>query len=64
MFTKASFVLIVALLVAILVNQRSPGVLQAQGPIEYKVVDPGYFVTPDGKPAVTEARRSLLPRTR
>ena len=39
MFTKASLVLIVALLVAILVNQRSQQVVQAQGPIEYKVVD-------------------------
>jgi hypothetical protein len=53
MFTKASLVLIVVLLVAILVNQRSQGVqaqaVQAQ--IEYKVVDTGYFVTPDGKQA-------------
>ena len=56
MFTKSSFVLIVALLVAILVNRRSPGVVQAQGPIEYKVVDPGYFVTPDGKPAAPSDR--------
>ena len=39
MFTKASLVLIVALLVAILVNQRSQGVVQAQGSIEYRLVD-------------------------
>jgi len=38
MFTKASLVLIVALLVAILVNQRSQEVVQAQAPIEYKAV--------------------------
>jgi hypothetical protein len=44
MFTKASLVLILALLVAILVNQRACGlgslgrVVQAQGPIEYKAV--------------------------
>ena len=55
MFTKASLVLIVALLVAILVNQRSQGVVQAQAvqaqaQIEYKVVDTPTFVTPDGKP--------------
>ena len=38
MFTKASLILIVALLIAILVNQRSQGVVQAQAPIEYKAV--------------------------
>jgi hypothetical protein len=55
MFTKASLVLIVALLVAILVNQRSQQVVQAQGPIEYKVVDTGIYVTPDGKTASPSA---------
>ena len=50
MFTKASLVLILALLVAILVDQRSQGVVQAQAQIEYKVVDTGYLVTPNGKP--------------
>jgi len=53
MFTKASLVLILALLVAILVNQRSQGVVQAQpvqAQIEYKVVDTGNLVTPNGKP--------------
>jgi hypothetical protein len=38
MFTKASLVLIVALLIAILVNQRSQRVVQAQARIEYKAV--------------------------
>ena len=51
MFAKASLVLIVALLIGILVNQRSHGVVQAQAQIEYKVVDTPTFVTPDGKPA-------------
>ena len=51
MFTKASLVMIVALLVAILVNQRSQQVVHAQAQIEYKVVDTGILVTPDGKPA-------------
>jgi hypothetical protein len=50
MFTKASLVLIVVLLVAILVNQRSQ-VVQAQAQIEYKVVNTGILVTPDGKEA-------------
>jgi hypothetical protein len=58
MFTKASLVLIVALLVAILVNQRSQGVVQAQAQIEYKVVDHGILVTPDGKPASFSSTRS------
>jgi hypothetical protein len=33
------------------VNQRSQGVVQAQAQIEYKVVDTGILVTPDGKEA-------------
>jgi hypothetical protein len=56
MFTKASFVLIVALLIAILMNLRSQQVVQAQGAIEYKVVVTGDLVTPDGKPALPGAR--------
>ena len=53
MFTKASLVLIAALLLAILMTQRSQGVVQAQAQtqVEYKVVDTGILVTPDGKPA-------------
>jgi hypothetical protein len=51
MFTKVSLVLILALLVAILVNQRSQGVVRAQAQIQYKVVDTGILVTPDGKEA-------------
>jgi len=51
MFAKASLVLIVALLIAILMNQRSQEVVHAQDPIEYKVVDTGILVTSDGKPA-------------
>ena len=39
-----------ALLIGILVNQRSHGVVQAQAQIEYKVVDTGNLVTPNGKP--------------
>jgi hypothetical protein len=55
MFTKVSLVLIVALLVAILMNQRSQQVVRAQGAIEYKVVDTGIYVTPDGKAATPSA---------
>jgi hypothetical protein len=51
MFTKVSLVLIGALLLAILMNQRSHQVAHAQGSIEYKVVDTGILVTADGKPA-------------
>ena len=58
MFTKASLVLIVALLVAILVNQRSQQVVHAQGSIEYKVVDPPIYVTPDGKLSVPRVREA------
>ena len=58
MFTKASLVLIVALLVAILVNQRSQQVVQAQGPIEYKAVPTNVWVTPYGKGAAPGARHS------
>lgn len=50
---------IVALLVAILVNQRSQQVVHAQGSIEYKVVDTPNYVTPDGKvanPSTTGAK--------
>jgi hypothetical protein len=56
MFTKASLALIVTLPVAILVNQRSQQVVQAQRAIEYKVVVTGDLVTPDGKPALPGAR--------
>ena len=38
MFTKASLVLTGALLVGILVNHRSQGVVQAQASIEYRAV--------------------------
>jgi hypothetical protein len=48
MFTKASLVLIVVLLIAILVNQRSQGVVQAQTQIEYKVVLTEIQVPSDG----------------
>jgi hypothetical protein len=48
MFTKASLVLIVALLIAILVNQRSQAVVKAQAPIEYKAVFTEIQVTSDG----------------
>jgi hypothetical protein len=41
MFTRASLVLIMALLIAILMNQRSQKLAQAQGRIEYNVVDTG-----------------------
>ena len=58
MLTKASLVLIVALLVAILVNQRSQQVVQAQRPIEYKAVPTNFWVTPDGKGAAPGARQS------
>jgi hypothetical protein len=68
MFTKASLVMIVALLVAILVNQRSQGVqaqaVQAQAQIEYKVVDTGYYVTPDGKQANPGERGAKLLTTK
>jgi hypothetical protein len=58
MFTKASLVLMLALLVAILVNQRSQQVVQAQRPIEYKAVPTNFWVTPDGKGAAPGARHS------
>ena len=58
MFTKASLVLIAALLIAILMNQRSQQVVHAQGSIEYKVVDTPIYVTPDGKPSVPRVREA------
>ena len=48
MFTKASLVLIVALLIAILMNQRSQQVVHAQGSIEYKAVRTNVSVGKEG----------------
>jgi hypothetical protein len=63
MFTKASLVLIVALLIAILVNQRSQRVVQAQAPIEYKAVLTEIQVPFDGIAGRRNAS-CLLRRTR
>jgi hypothetical protein len=49
MFQKACLVSIVALLIAILMNQRSAQMAYAQAGIEYKVVNAEVFLTPDGK---------------
>ncbi len=49
MFTKACLLSIVALLTAILINQRSQQVVHAEASIEYKDVGAGVYLTPDGK---------------
>jgi hypothetical protein len=49
MFTKACLVSIMALLMAILMNQRSQEVVHAQPRIVYKAVEVEVFLTPDGK---------------
>jgi hypothetical protein len=49
MFQKACLVLIVVLLTAILLSQRSPQGVHAQIGIDYKVVNAELFHTPDGK---------------
>jgi hypothetical protein len=49
MFTKLCLVSIVALLVAMLLSQRSLEVVRAQAGIEYKAVQVEVFLTPDGQ---------------
>jgi hypothetical protein len=48
MFTKSCLILILALLAAILIDQRSRQVVHAQAGIEYKVVNAEVFLTRDG----------------
>ena len=56
MFTKVSLVLIAAVLIAILMNQRSQQVVQAQGPIEYKAVRTNVSVGKEGIAGVRDSK--------
>jgi Domain of unknown function (DUF4177) len=49
MFTKSCLILILAVLAAILIDQRSRQVVHAQAGIEYKVVNAEVYLTPDGR---------------
>ena len=49
MFQKVCLALIVTLLTAILMNQRSQQTVHAQTGIDYKVVNAEVFLTSDGK---------------
>jgi hypothetical protein len=49
MFIKVCLLSIVAFLIGVLTTQRAQQIVHAQAHIEYKVVETGVYLTPDGK---------------
>jgi hypothetical protein len=49
MFIKVCLVSIVAFLIGVVTAQRAQQIVHAQAQIEYKVVETGVYLTPDGK---------------
>ena len=59
MFIKVCLLSIIAFLIGVLTTQRAQQIVHAQAHIEYKVVETGVYLTPDGKnvgPAASNAK--------